>query len=259
MILSKGYMNSASLRYVKILLCIVIFSTRTPSQDINLVAMNSFQPFVYFDDQMEATGIAVTVVSALLEEAEIKAKPVALYPLKRMMLTVSERPNTLGFALFRTPEREKRYKWIVPVTLPVRAVLIRLRSRSDIVINTLEDAKGYSIGIVDGNNLHSFLINSEFEKIDPAPTNAQNYKKLFAGRTDLFLAREPSILTELKQLGYSLEDIVIEFQVTDDGPAWLIANLDTSQDIIDKLRASYEHIKKENLIEKVTKNYYPIR
>ena len=70
------------------------------------------------------------------------------------------------------------------------------------------------------------------------------------------LAREPSILTEFKQLGYSLDDIVMAFQVRDDGPAWLVANIQTPEDVITRLKTAYEKIKNEQLIEKITKKYY---
>lgn len=244
------------IRYATIVLFIVSLSVSAAAKEITIVAMNSFQPFVFSDANNKAAGIAVDVVTSILEQTDIKTGPITLYPLKRMMTIVLERPNTLGFALFRTPEREHAYKWIVPVTLPIKSVLIRLKSRSNISINTLADAKHYLIGVVDGNNLHAFLKAAGFEKLDPAPTNELNYKKLFAGRIDLFIAREPSVLTEFRQLGYTLDDIVVALQVCDDGPAWLVGNLQTPEDVIAKLKTAYDQIKNEQLIEEVTKDYY---
>jgi polar amino acid transport system substrate-binding protein len=234
-------------------------SVNVAAQDIDLVAQNSFQPFVYPNENGEPTGIAVTVVTALLEEAGVKTDPLTLYPLKRMIMMVLGKPNTLGFALFRTEARERQYTWIAPVTQTIRSVLIRLQSRSDIIINTLEDAKNYSIGVVDGNNLHAFLKKAGFENLDPVTTNARNYKKLFAGRIDLFVAREPSILTEMKALGYSDKDIVVEFEVRNEGPAWLLGNLQMPEDVIAKLQAAYERLKAKHLIESVTQYYYQAR
>ncbi|XPS83739.1 uncharacterized protein Dvar_17570 [Desulfosarcina variabilis str. Montpellier] len=45
-------------------------------------------------------------------------------------------------------------------------------------------------------------------------------------------------------------------QVRGDGTAWLVANLQTPEDVIAKLKTAYEKIKNEQLIEKITKKYY---
>ncbi|WP_419661330.1 uncharacterized protein Dvar_17580 [Desulfosarcina variabilis str. Montpellier] len=95
-----------------ILLCIVGLNVSAAAKEITVVAMNSFQPFVFSDANGEPTGIAISVVTTLLEQADIKAGPITLYPLRRMMTLVSKEPNTLGFALFRNPKREHLYKWI---------------------------------------------------------------------------------------------------------------------------------------------------
>lgn len=232
------------------------FADNLMAQEIKLVAMNSFQPFVISDSNSQATGIAVTVVNQLFLKAGINVDPVSLYPLKRMIIMVSETPNTFGFPIFRTPEREKSYKWVVPVTLPIRSVLVKLKSRNDISVNILEEAKKYSIGVVNGNNLQTLLNQAGFSKVDPVTTNEQNYKKLFARRVDLIAIREPTLMTELKQTGLSTDDVAIAFSFGDDSPGWLITNLQTPDDVITKLKKAYEVIKNDQLIEKVTKEYY---
>ncbi len=226
------------------------------AQEIRLVAMNSFQPFVIPGSESQPTGIAVEVVYDLFRKADIKTKPVELFPLKRTLNIVSQNSVTFGFPLFRTPEREEKYKWVVPVTLPIRSVLAKLKSRTDISINILTDARKYSIGVVNGNNLQTLLVQSGFKKIDPVTTNEQNYRKLFSKRIDLISIREPTLLTEIKKHGFSTDDIEIAFSFGDDSPGWLIANPETPEEIIIKLQKAYETVRENNLIEKITRKYY---
>lgn len=226
------------------------------AHDIKLVAMDSFKPFVIYHPDSTPTGIAVSVVNQLFIKAGINVQPVSLFPLRRTLTMVSKTPNTFGFPLFRTPEREKRYKWVVPVTLPIRSILAKLKARSDISVNELDDAKKYSIGVVNGNNLQAFFKNAGFHKIEPVTTNALNYKKLFSRRIDLISIREPTLMTELKQFGFSTDDVEIVYSIGHDSPAWLITNLKTPDDIVKKLQESYADIKKDRIIEKATEEYY---
>jgi len=152
-----------------ICLCFVLclFIPEVMAQEIKLVAMNSFQPFIIQISKTQSKGIAVEVVEQLFKEAKIEVDPVKLYPLKRMIKNVQTDPYTFGFSLFRTPARENQYKWVVPVTLPIRSILVKLKSRNDIVVNSLDEAKGYKIGIVNGNNLETTLKKSGFTPVLP--------------------------------------------------------------------------------------------
>jgi polar amino acid transport system substrate-binding protein len=173
-----------------------------------------------------------------------------------MIKNVQTDPYTFGFSLFRTPARENQYKWVVPVTLPIRSILVKLKSRDDIVVNSLDEAKRYKIGIVNGNNLETTLKKSGFTKLEGVSTNEINYKKLFGGRIDLVAIREPTIMSELKKKGFSTDDIEIAFALDTGREAWLLTNLKTPDDIIKKLQNAYEVLKKEKVIEKMTRKYY---
>lgn len=241
-----------------ICLCFVLclFIPEVMAQEIKLVAMNSFQPFIIQISKTQSKGIAVEVVEQLFKEAKIEVDPVKLYPLKRMIKNVQTDPYTFGFSLFRTPARENQYKWVVPVTLPIRSILVKLKSRDDIVVNSLDEAKRYKIGIVNGNNLETTLKKSGFTKLEGVSTNEINYKKLFGGRIDLVAIREPTIMSELKKKGFSTDDIEIAFALDTGREAWLLTNLKTPDDIIKKLQNAYEVLKKEKVIEKMTRKYY---
>ena len=83
-----------------------------------------------------------------------------------------------------------------------------------------------------------------------------NYRKLFAGRVDVIAIREPTLLTELKQIGFSTDDVAIAFSFGDDAPGWLITNLQTSEEMVSTLKDAYKIIQENHLIETLTKEYY---
>ena len=226
-------------------------------QNIDVIAMNSFKPFAYSNENNEPAGISVFIVKKLLDKAEITTTPIKIYPLKRVFNILDSNNNTLAFALFRTPERESKYKWIVPVTFPIKSVFIKLADRTDIQIDSLEDANKYTIGVICGNNLHSFLLEKGFSSLETVTRNEQNYKKLFTKRVDLIAGRDTSIKSELIDMGYSKDDISVVYQVVESQPAWLVSNNNFSDDIIEQIKTAYEQfIIKENVLKILNESFY---
>jgi polar amino acid transport system substrate-binding protein len=234
----------------------ILTSVTTRSQVVQVVGNNSFMPFSYPDENNQANGISVIIVQSLFTHANILYE-IKLYPLQRAIL-MAEEPNVFCFAIFRTPERESLYKWVVPLTPPIRSVFIRLQSRTDINITTIEEAKKIRIGVVDGNNLHTLLLKYGFKnskQLQPVTTNEQNYRKLFAGRIDVMAVRESSITTELKALGFSRKDIEVVYILSNDGPAWMITSHETSDETVIKIRDAFNKMGGEKYINYVTQTY----
>ena len=69
-----------------------------------------------------------------------------------------ENKNVLIYSIMRTEQREKLFKWIGPLT-PLRTRIFSLKSRNDIVINNIKDAKKYKIGLVRGDARAQFFKN----------------------------------------------------------------------------------------------------
>ncbi|MEI8631015.1 hypothetical protein P4S72_00655 [Vibrio sp. PP-XX7] len=53
--------------------------------------------------------------------------------------------DILIYSIARTKERESLFKWVGPIA-PYNVYLFKLKARSDIIVNTLEDVKKYRIG-----------------------------------------------------------------------------------------------------------------
>ena len=79
--------------------------------------------------------------------------------------------------------RMKYFKWIGPVS-DRNIYFYKLKSRSDIIINKLSDAKKYNVGTVI-NTANSEYLESKGFKLKKVPNYIQNMYKLLNGRVDL--------------------------------------------------------------------------
>ena len=71
--------------------------------------------------------------------------------------------NILIYSIGRSPEREKLFKWI-DIISPYEVYFYKLKSRKDISIKNLEDAKKYRIGGVNNDIRTQYLLGKGFSK-----------------------------------------------------------------------------------------------
>lgn len=129
-------------------------------------------------------GMGTDKVRELMARAGI-AYTIELLPWKRAYNAALERADACVFSTTRTPEREALFKWIGP-TDEADWVLIA-RTGSGIRLRTLEEARRYIIGTYNGDARDQYLRERGF-KVDPAPDDLINPRKLMLGRIDLWAA-----------------------------------------------------------------------
>ena len=220
--------------------------------ELHVVASGSFPPYYLQDAAGEVTGVSAGIVRESLSRAGIRAK-IEMYPVKRAFLVSETKEPVLLFALFRTPEREKNFKWVAPVTPDVKSMLFRLSKRTDISVRSLSDAKKYRIGVVRGNNLHSLLIGKGFRddrELEPVMSNEVNLKKLFAGRIDLCAGRELPFYTELARSGCGTKDVATAL-VLEEQRAWMAFSLSSPDEVVERVRAAYRSMESDGTVSRI--------
>lgn len=135
-------------------LLIIYFPVQAESEDF-WVLSNLEPPFSQIDERGKLNGYAVELVENILHEAGIKQTILAA-PWERVLKEGREKANVLVFALARTPEREKDFHWISPMTASVRGIY-GLKPNAG-KINSLQDVGAYgAIGVLNGDFRHQLL------------------------------------------------------------------------------------------------------
>jgi polar amino acid transport system substrate-binding protein len=131
-------------------LCIALFGAGCFGQAtvVRAVAGDATQPFNY-RAAGKLQGLGVDAVRELERRAGVNFQVQEL-PFARAYMEGSTQPNVLLFTIARTAEREALFHWIACIA-PRDVWLWRLKRRTDIVVNDMQQAGRYTIGVSNGD------------------------------------------------------------------------------------------------------------
>ncbi|MBE9609801.1 substrate-binding periplasmic protein [Chitinilyticum piscinae] len=143
-----------------------------------------FPPFNYLDKGAPA-GLANDILDRVMARSGLSIERSSL-PWPRAVQMTASSPNSLLYTTVRTPAREAQYRWVGPYD-DCDVVLIKLRSRKDLQIGKLEDARNYLVGAVRGAAASQLLQEKQFPARNLTLVSDEEavLRMLFAGRTDL--------------------------------------------------------------------------
>ncbi|TXT40183.1 MAG: amino acid ABC transporter periplasmic protein [Comamonadaceae bacterium] len=208
-------------------------------------------PYQMQEEGRPLTGVSVELVQMMLKEADVDLK-IEVYPWARAYGMAQRQENVLLFSILRNPPREKLFKW-VDALHPFHVNLYRMKNRPDIVVNTLEDAKKYRIGVLRDDSRNIFLRSQGFGgKLDEVALDSQNIKKLFLGRIDL-LPSDPIVLSYWFKVinadpasleKYSMEKVEGIYHVTGaDGENYVAMSPQTDDRVVEHFRRALDRVK----------------
>jgi polar amino acid transport system substrate-binding protein len=192
-------------KILQIIITIVITTFSHNILAIQVLTENS-PPYQYLQDGI-LEGSATLPVKQILSCAKISA-PITLLPWKRAYQTTLSQKNTLLFSLARTPAREQLFVWIAPIFTST-AYLYKLKSRTDIQLNSLQDLNGYSIGVLPDDYKTKYLLslsNSDRFKIKYFNQRRSQILMLANGRFDLTANDPDTFLKMIEQFDFNPED-----------------------------------------------------
>ncbi len=194
-------------------------------------------------------GIGTDKVREMMKRAGI-AYTVELLPWKRAYNAALERADACVFSTTRTPEREPLFKWIGP-TDEADWVLIA-RTGSGIKLRTLDDARRYTIGTYNGDARDQFLRERGF-KVDPAPDDWLNPKKLLLGRVDLWAAglRRGSTVLERHGWDKQLYRALVFKQIR----VYLACNRQMPDALVARMNAALDTMRGDGTMRRIERNY----
>ena len=211
-----------------------------------------FPPLGYEENGKKA-GMVTEIVQYLIQDSGIQVEKWIMAPWARAFYEAKKNPNTLLYSVVRKPDREDLFHWIGPVS-DRNIYLFKLRSRTDIVVNSWEDVKKYEVGsLIAGastENLESHGIRPQKE-----PTIEQNVNKLLAGRVDLTDLLDYSLAFIAKQQGVPYATFEKVWLADDSKKYYVVLNKKTSPKIVDALQNSFEKMKKNGKLQEILNKY----
>lgn len=200
-------------------------------------------------------GEASRFVKLLLEEAGIDYQ-LHILPWRRSYLKVQTHPNTMIYPMARTPTREDQFHWVGEL-LPIQYYLYRLKTRTDIKMETLADARNYKIGVVNYYAMHEYLLDKNIHSVEPVNSSEQNIKKLLLGRIDLFVASDSGILPMCRRINVDCELITPAFKLADEiSGLYLAFSQGTDPELIEKAKLADAKLKEQGVHREIFSNRF---
>ncbi|MCX5973531.1 MAG: transporter substrate-binding domain-containing protein [Coprothermobacterota bacterium] len=175
----------------------------------------NYPPITFMKDG-KVTGFATEVVQEILKRLN-QPDNIKMMAWDDAYNLALEEKNVLLFSTTRTEKREMLFKWVGPIG-SYHDVLYA-RSGSGIVINNLEDAK-----------------------------------KLVEGKVDLCAFTDTTAPEILKEAGYSMDEIIPAY-VIKTYEYYIAFSKDTSDEIVNDWRRSFEEMKTDGTFDKISKKW----
>ncbi|SME90139.1 substrate-binding periplasmic protein [Desulfovibrio gilichinskyi] len=239
----------------KVLIIILLLGIVGNAQAHELTIFVENWPPYHFEQNNKIVGISTELIEAALQKAKIRYKLV-IYPFKRALITVQKKPNTMLFTVARIPQREDMFAWIGPLH-PRRVYLYKLKNRTDIQIDDLEDIKKYYTGVLSGGSIEQFFTTNGFHKYNYhlVSKSEQLLKMLFKQRVDLIPGDPLDLAYQINRLGYKYSELEIAYLLSEEGGYYMIANKDTPDKIIVKIQESLEEVLATGARDRIIKKY----
>lgn len=253
-------MRDAMLRLLpSILILLLILSPYLKAAKLTLYT-DEFPPFNYIKNG-KIIGASTEVVRAIMELSE-QNYTIKSYPWARSYRSSQTNKNALIYSISRREKREDLFKWIGVIT-PANHSIFALKSRTDIIINSLEDMRPYTIGTSFDDARESYLANkgfdvSTFERIGGNTPYSQLYLQLKRGRIDLW-PMPNAVMNHLVRGNKEDPDHIIKKvfaleEISQEG-YYIAASLTTPDTVVDQLRKALTEFKKTKAYTDIIKKW----
>jgi len=193
-------------------------------------------PYIYKNEQGVYIGTAVNTLKPIFERAGVTYK-MQTTPWKRALAMLQRQNNVLIYPLARTPSRESKFKWLIPVHT-VNFRIYGLKDKHDLNLSDITSGK-YSFVCADKtvlcSALHSFGVpDSSVVKIAHVD-DKQMIEMIFRGRVDFMMFSKKGLSHHIGKMSYDLSLLAPLVNYNYPVDEYLAGKPDFDSEITDKL------------------------
>jgi len=187
---------------------------------------------------------------AVLEEAGLEYE-YNLSPWTRIFQLLQSRPNVLALPVARIPTREHSMAWI-GMTRPIQLSLYGLSKNEDRLPTTLEEARGFEIGVLRDDVIDQYLVSQGFDNLVRFSNLENSLDMLQRERFDLFPFDAIGIQRILKhnKLDSDLVVAMVPLEAIST-ESFLTLSLSTDETIKKRIRDAYNRVVEKGVFEAI--------
>ncbi len=233
----------------------------TGAQAETLAVVTENWPPYNYEEKGVIKGVSTDIVKAVCREARMDCR-IEVLPWARAYQTAMTQKNVMIYTIFRLPGREDSFFWIKMDGLSTRMYLFSPKSRTDIHIDTLEDARQYRTGVTLDTSTHHFLLSMGFvEHENLFPVSYEIFNAFKADpkvrRLDLTTGDRLSLAYWLKTYGFPADYWKEElFLFKED--FYMAFGRASDKDLVSKIQKAFDRISKKGVVKKIIDRHHEI-
>ncbi len=212
-----------------------------------------FPPYGYEDASGKIVGLSTEIVQYIIVYSGIRVDKWTIAPWARAYKEAQKKPNTVLYTVVGSSKRRETFHLVGPIS-DRNQYFYRLKSRKDIVVNSIEDAKKYQIGSVYGTAVTDLMI-SKGLKPHRVTNHDQTIKMLLKGRLDLAIHLDYSFAYIVNSIGEDMSTFEAVFLFDSSEKYYIAINKDSSPLIVDKFLKSFKKLVDEGGLSKIQQRY----
>ncbi len=173
-----------------------------------------------------------------------------LLPWKRAYVMAQRDRLTCVYSTTRTPERERDFKWVGPLT--ETEWLLMGRADRKLSLRSLADARGLRIGTYNGDARDDFL-RSKGLRVDPANNDASNVDKLLLNRIDLWAVAARSDSNDVQRMGRNGQ--IVPVLVFNRVELYLACHRSVPDALIERMNATFDTMRRDGTFQRIDRRY----
>jgi polar amino acid transport system substrate-binding protein len=222
-----------------------------------------YPPFNFVENG-RLQGISIDLLEEVWEtmEIDLNRSSIQLLPWTECYIRILNETDTVLFAMARSPQREKSFKWAGPIG-PFRTVIFTKRDRN-IEIASPEDLNSYKIGAIRDDNAIQMLLDKgvKRENLHLENTSGPIIEMLENGSLDAWAHGEIAGIWLIQQAGRNASDYVASY-VLGETDAYYAFSKDTPDYLVQSFQQAIDYIKTNKDMngvsdyEKIVSRYVP--
>lgn len=202
---------------------------------------------------MEKNGKVVGIATEKLEIAFQRvgaSQRIEMMPWARAYQSALNLPGHCAFSAARTSEREALFRWIGPIA--AMDWVLYMRADNPAKPGKLEDVRNQTIGGYLQDVISVWLAAHGY-RVDTAPNDQVNPKKLLLGRTDYWASSRPRASAMLAKEDLATRIVpALTFGHTD---LYLACHRSTASDLVEKLNAALQRMTEDGTSARIEARY----
>jgi polar amino acid transport system substrate-binding protein len=177
---------------------------------------------------------------------------VSYYPWARAVV-LAERGDHIGvFPLARTPDREKRFQWLIPL-MTVRYVLVTTATDRRLSLGQLRTLR---VGVLRGSPIIRNLQAERFTILIEGKDYKDLLRMLVGGSLDAVYAGGPMLDAAMDEYGYGRQQFTVQ-QSLGEARLYMAASPGLAPEEAQRWQKAYQQLEDDGSVERLRRRYFP--